>query len=142
MLPTGKPAPISVAIPLAWAEMDAFGHVNNVAYLRWFETARIEFCRRVGWMSLDAPPRGTGVILHSVQCRFRLPLTFPDTVDVSAQLVSIEDDRITLAHEVRSRAHGNALAADGSGIIVAYDYDRRVKASIPAAVREAILRLV
>lgn len=128
----------SVAIPLAWADMDAFGHVNNVVYFRWLETARIDFCRRLGWMSLDVPPRGVGVILHSVQCRFRIPLTFPDTALVTSRVTAIEPDRITLAHEVRSQARGNALAADGSGIIVAYDYDRAAKAPIPPPVLEAL----
>ncbi len=132
---------ISVAIPLAWAEMDAFGHVNNIIYLRWFETARIEFLRRVGWMPEELPPRGVGVILHSVQCRFRIPLTFPDTVDVTASLAGIESDRITLAHQVKSQALGGGVAAEGSGIVVAYDYDARVKAPIPEAVLRALRAL-
>ena len=39
--------PVSVQIPVAWGDMDAFGHVNNTVYLRWFETARIAFFRAV-----------------------------------------------------------------------------------------------
>lgn len=121
--------------------MDAFGHVNNILYFRYFETARIEYLRRVGWMPHALPPRGVGVILHSVSCRFRIPVTFPDTLDVTARLTGLEADRITLAHEARSRAHNGAVAAEGSGVVVAFDYDRRQKAAIPDAVRREILRL-
>lgn len=137
-MPDTSSPTVSVAIPLAWAEMDAFGHVNNILYFRYFETARIEFLRRVGWMPTDLPPRGVGVILHSVNCRFRIPLTFPDTLDVTATLTKLEPDRITLEHQVHSRAHHGAIAAEGSGIVVAFDYDLRRKAPIPPAVRAAI----
>lgn len=34
--------PVRVDIPVAWGEMDAFGHVNNVVYFRYFESARID----------------------------------------------------------------------------------------------------
>lgn len=35
--------PIVTEIPVAWGEMDALQHVNNVVYFRYFETARIDF---------------------------------------------------------------------------------------------------
>ena len=33
--------PVVIEIPVAWGDMDAFQHVNNVAYFRYFESARI-----------------------------------------------------------------------------------------------------
>jgi len=33
--------PVRIEIPVAWGEMDAFGHGNNVAYFRYFESAQI-----------------------------------------------------------------------------------------------------
>ena len=144
--PPAARLPVTVEIPLAWGEMDAFGHVNNMVFFRWFETARIEWLRRVGWMG-DGPAStgpasaGIGVILHSVQARFRIPVVYPDTLDVAARLLSIADDRLTLAHEVKSRANGGAVAAEGWGIVVAFDYSTRTKAAIPAQVRARIAEL-
>ena len=46
--------PIIERIPVAWGDMDAFQHVNNVVYLKWFETARIAFFQAVGWIELIA----------------------------------------------------------------------------------------
>ena len=37
--------PVTVEIPVAWGDMDAMGHVNNVVYFRYFETARIAASR-------------------------------------------------------------------------------------------------
>ena len=40
--------PVSVSIPVAWGEMDAFQHVNNVVYARWLVTARMVYLERIG----------------------------------------------------------------------------------------------
>ena len=62
--------PVRLEIPVAWGEMDAMGHVNNIVYLRWFECARIAYFERVGWLA-GGRVRGVGPILHSTQARFR-----------------------------------------------------------------------
>ena len=35
--------PVVIAVPLLWGDHDAFGHVNNLACLRWCETVRVEY---------------------------------------------------------------------------------------------------
>ena len=127
---------ISLSLPVAWGEMDALGHVNNVVYFRYLECARVEFMRRCGMTDIRAP-RGIGVILQHVQCRFRRPIVFPDTVTVTARVASIEADRFTLDHEIISAAL-DQVAALGTSTIVTYDYTANAKAPIPADLRRAI----
>ena len=43
-----KTWPIRTEISLQWGDMDAFNHVNNVIYIRWCETSRIELFRKIG----------------------------------------------------------------------------------------------
>lgn len=132
---------VTIEIPVVWAEMDAFGHVNNAVYFRYFESSRIEYLRQAGWFDLPTAPGGrVGVILHSVQARFRRPVTFPGTLLVSSRLVDIADDRFTLEHEVWSTKL-NEVATEGRGLIVSYDYAKGEKTGIPAAARERILAL-
>jgi acyl-CoA thioester hydrolase len=38
-------------IPVAWGEMDAMGHINNIIYFRYFETVRIEYFNRLDYFS-------------------------------------------------------------------------------------------
>jgi acyl-CoA thioester hydrolase len=134
-----KRFPVAVEIPVAWGEMDAFRHVNNIVYFRYFETARIEYLRRVGFGG-EREEDGIGPIMANVQCRFRRPVTFPDTVTVGARVPEVGEDRFTMDYRLVSRALGD-VAADGSGVVVAYDYRALRKATLPAAVRAEIERL-
>lgn len=128
--------PVSISLPVAWGEMDALGHVNNVVYFRYLECARVEFMRRCGMTELRTP-QGIGVILQHVQCRFRRPIVFPDTVTITARVTSIEADRFTLDHEIISTAQ-SVVAAVGTSTIVTYDYTAKTKVVIPAELRRAI----
>ena len=39
-----------IEIPVAWGEMDSMGHVNNIVYFRYFETARMNYLERIGFI--------------------------------------------------------------------------------------------
>ncbi|MFO0831138.1 MAG: thioesterase family protein [Phycisphaerales bacterium] len=127
-------------IPVAWGEMDALGHVNNVAYFRYLESSRVEYLRRLGFGRLKANTSGLGFILQSAQCRFRRPVVYPDTLRVTARCTDIGEDRFTLTHEIISTAQ-NEVAAVGAGTIVCYDYAAASKVAVPLELREAITRL-
>ena len=45
-----KDFPIVIEIPVAWGEMDAFGHVNNIIYFRYFESARLAYFHQTGYL--------------------------------------------------------------------------------------------
>jgi acyl-CoA thioester hydrolase len=131
--------PIIVSMPVHWGEMDAYGHVNNTVFFRYFETARIAFLDRCGLLaSYDRD--GIGAILHSTDCRFRLPLFYPDDVLVGARTVDVSDDRFTMGYRIVSRTQ-DGIAADGSGVIVTYDYRAGRKVPLPAGIREGVLAL-
>jgi len=127
---------VTTQIPVAWAEMDAFGHVNNVVYFRYFEIARIVYLERLNGLAY-MEETGIGPILASTQCRFRVPLTYPDTVSVGARVHSLEADRFTMDYCVVSHRL-EKVAAEGSGVIVMFDYRENAKTGIPQALRQRI----
>lgn len=131
--------PVVVEIPVQWGEMDAYDHVSNTVFFRYFESARVEYLRRCG-LARSYEEEGVGAILHSVGCRFRRPLFFPDTVRVGARARDVEADRFVLDHRLVSESQGE-VAAEGSSVIVSYDYRREEKAPLPEAVRRALERL-
>ncbi len=130
--------PVVIEAEVAWGEMDAFRHVNNAVYFRWFESARIAYFRDVGFVPEGAGlPGGVGPILASTDCRYRRPLTYPDRVSIGARSRDLREDRFTMEYAVVGHTSGE-LAATGSGLIVAYDYDTGSKAPLPAEVRRRI----
>ena len=131
-----KEYPVVVEIPVAWGDMDAFQHVNNVAYFRYFESARIAYAGKISLHGLR-DQTGIGPILGSTSCRFKLPLTYPDTVSVGARTTSIEEDRFTMRYVVVSHRH-EKVAAEGDAVIVMYDYKKGGKTSIPDVIRKRL----
>jgi acyl-CoA thioester hydrolase len=131
--------PVIVSMPVHWGEMDAYGHVNNTVFFRYFETARIAYLDRCGFLESYDRDR-VGAILHSTDCRFRLPLFYPDEVLVGARTVDVGEDRFTMGYRIVSRTQ-DAVAADGGGIIVAYDYGAGCKVPLPPAVRAGVAAL-
>ncbi len=131
--------PVIVELAVAWGDMDAYGHVNNVVYFRYFEQARIAYLDSIGWLQLK-DSIGHGPIVASTQARYRRPLRYPDRIAVATRLVRMESDRITLQYALASQSW-NAIAAEGEVVVVSYDYGRNQKIPIPETIRQAILAL-
>lgn len=132
--------PVVATFPIAWGDMDAFQHVNNTRYFRYFENARIAYFDEAGISGVSGMPSGTGPILASTSCKFIAPLSFPDTIGVGARVVDIGEDRFTVEHAVASDKLGR-IAAVGEARIVSFDYAAQTKAPVPDHWREAIERL-
>lgn len=129
--------PLTLPWPVAWGDMDAFAHVNNVVYFRWFESARLAYFEAIGWTAAMAAG-GVGPILARTSCAFRAPLTFPDTVTLAARAVDLGEDRFTMHYRVVSERLG-VVAAEGEGRVISYDYRNARKAPLPPAIRAALI---
>jgi len=119
-----------------WADMDAFQHVNNTIYFRYFERARIAFFERVGIIAHQRE-HGIGPILHSTRCRFRAPLSYPDAIDIGTYIGEVRADRFLMHYGIYSDGLGK-LAAEGDGMLVYYDYRKGEKAAIPERIRASL----
>jgi len=128
--------PVVLELPVQWGEMDAYGHVNNTVFFRYFETARMAFLQRCGFVESHERDK-VGAILHSTSARFRQPLFFPDTVQVGASATEVKEDRFTMTYTVVSLTR-NIVIAEGSGVIVSFDYAAGKKTGLPTRVRAAI----
>lgn len=131
--------PVVIDIPVAWGEMDALQHVNNIVYFRYFESARIAYFEKLRfWEFMNQT--GVGPILASIQCKFKIPLTYPDTVSVGTRIPSIEQDRFVM--EYRAVSHkSQAIAAEGESVVVSYNYRESKKTPLPEEMKQRILTL-
>lgn len=131
--------PVVAEIPVTWGDMDSFQHVNNVIYFRYFESARIQYFEAVGLMDI-VEQLGVGPILGSTSCRYRTPLTYPDTVYVGAKITEMHEKRFTMEYLIVSEQHPETVA-EGSGVVICYNYQKNQSTQIPEVVHHAIEKL-
>jgi acyl-CoA thioester hydrolase len=128
--------PVITTIPILWGDQDAFGHVNNLTYLRWCETSRVEYLQRVAlWVEL--PPTGIGPILASLKCDYKMQLNHPGTVLVGTKVTRIGNSSIRMEHRVVSGEEA-VVAAEVDSTLVWYDYQRLKAVPVPAEARQII----
>lgn len=132
--------PVRVEQDVVWGEQDVFGHLNNVAYFRYFENARIVHFREIGIPMPLPGGGGTGPILASTHCDYKLPLTFPDRVRIETGVTKLGTSSFTYGYRVWSHGH-QAYAALGEGVIVFYDYTLKRSVPLPEEIRQQILAL-
>ena len=132
--------PVSIEIPVAWGDMDAFLHVNNVVYLRWFESARIAYFERCGLIA-RMKADGVGPILARTSIDYRIPLAYPDTVRASCTVSAFGKTSFTMDYKIVRATHPGEEAASGSTVIVLVDYRKGGKVPLDESLRQAVLAL-
>ena len=85
------------SIDVRWGEMDALGHVNNAEYLRYFESARIEWLVDAGHHI--ANPDSGSVVLQST-CRYFAPVEYPCKLNVLTRLSKVGNTSFTFLHKL------------------------------------------
>lgn len=128
-----KEYPVAIEQPLIWGDMDAYEHVNNTVYFRYFEDVRIAYFEKIG-VNEHKKETNIGPILASTTCNFRLPLEYPDNIKIVADIEDVKEKRFTMKYKVFSEKLG-ALAAEGEGLVVFYDYNEGKSCAIPEEVK-------
>ena len=121
--------PVVIELPVVWGDMDAYGHVNNIIYFRYFESVRIAYFEQMEFVEYKEKT-GIGPILAQTSCRFKIPLTYPDYVKVGARVASIDSDRFEMEYKMVSKKH-QSVAATGDGLIVCFNYIENKKVPLP-----------
>ncbi|MCA9008659.1 MAG: acyl-CoA thioesterase [Planctomycetaceae bacterium] len=121
-------------LPVQWGDQDAFGHVNNIVYFRWFESSRIDFLEA---LHTHVSMKGTGIgpILAAINCEFRRQLRFPDTVYVGSKVTRVGRSSADIAHAVVSREQGE-IVAEGKSVVVIFNYEAQRVTRIPEELRK------
>lgn len=124
---------LSTVIRVAWGEMDAFGHVNNAVYLRWFETARIE------WLALVEFPEdpSRGPMLKTVGAVYEAQVKYPDTVTVSVRAEKPGRTSVKLVYQVVAQSSGRVVATGESVVVLV---EKGASAPLPEDLRERLGR--
>ena len=130
---------VVIRLPIQWGDLDLYGHVNNVVYLKWFEAARAAYALRVG-VEILSRERGVGAILASITCNYRRPLAYPGEVLSAVRVTRVSVGSVTLDYLVVEAKTG-VPAADGKCDVVLYDYAAGQPVPVPDRIRTAVEKL-
>ena len=78
--------PVIFEQKIAWGDMDAFGHVNNVMYYRYMESARIWYFDQLDIFSYDV-----NTVVASNQCKYLKPIFYPDVLHIGVRVEELRN---------------------------------------------------
>ena len=127
----------TVQVPMRWSDMDAYGHVNNVVHLQYFEMARVAlFFERASLEERTGLRRGTVVAAHDI--RYKLPVVYSARpLDVQIWVSGVRAASFTCHYEVFDHER---LAVTGSTLLVPFDFTIDRPRRLSADEREFLAR--
>lgn len=131
-----KEYPVILTQDVNWGDMDAFEHVNNTVYFRYFEDVRIAYFEKIGVFEHMSKSK-IGPILANARCNFLLPLDFPDCIHIGARANVLSPKKMNMEFAVFSDKQ-NAVVAEGEGLVVYYHYGEGRSCEIPGVIVAAI----
>ncbi len=126
-------------VPTRWMDNDAYGHVNNVTYYSYFDTAVNEHLIRAGGLDIVRDP----VVGYVVEtgCRFHAPLTFPEAIEAGLKVTRL--GRSSVAYEIGIFRQGDDTPAATEWFVhVWVDRTTQRPAMVPERIRSALEPLV
>ena len=126
-------------ITTRWMDNDQYGHVNNVIYYSWFDTAVNAHLIEQG--ALDTAAGTTIGLVVETQCHYFAPLSFPQTIDAGIRVAHMGSSSVR--YEVGLFAQGEPLsAAAGHFVHVYVDRATRRPVPVPEPLRAVLQALV
>lgn len=138
-MPTERPTfdayLFATAITTRWMDNDIYGHVNNVAYYSFFDSAANQFLIERGGLDITAGPI-IGLVVES-RCVYHAPLAYPQRLRAGVRVDHLGNRAVTYGIAIFSEDDDRA-AASGHFVHVFVDRATRSPTPIPAGLRAAL----
>jgi len=144
--PRTKPLPEKAAnyrwfcdISTRWMDNDVYGHVNNVTYYSYFDTAANLYLIQEGGLDIGASDV-IGLVAES-SCSYRAPLAYPEALRAGLRVDKLGNRSVTYGIAIFS-GKTEIAAASGSFVHVFVDRASRAPVTIPERIRSALTRII
>ena len=127
--------PVIYEQQVAWGDMDALGHVNNVQYYRYIESARISYMRALKFFEQDIH-----LVVASSQCKYLRPVTFPDQLNIGVRVEEIRSSAFRMSYLLWSTAQQQVVAL-GEAVMVSVDQENMQKTQLPECIKQRIVEI-
>lgn len=127
--------------PMRWSDMDAYGHVNNVAFLTYLEEARVDMLFVHAGNDAATEKLASGIVVARHEIDYKAPLVFrPDPVPIDVWVTTLGHASFTVAYEVLE--DGGPVYARASSVLVPYNVQEGRPRRVSDVEREALQRFL
>jgi acyl-CoA thioester hydrolase len=123
------------AIATRWMDNDIYGHVNNVIYYSWFDTAVNQFLIANKMLDIEKSPV-IGLVIET-HCTYFAPVAFPDRITVGVRVAKLGNSSARYEVGIFREDEENA-SAQGHFVHVYVSRDTRRPAAIPDTMRSLL----
>ena len=127
--------PFVTPITTRWNDNDVYGHINNVAYYSFFDTAANQFLIERGGLSIH-DSAVIGLVVES-KCTYHAPLAYPQPLRAGVRVVKLGTRSVTYGIAIFT-VDDDVAAAHGHFVHVFVDRASRIATPIPPALRAAL----
>lgn len=121
-------------LEVRFRDCDPMGHANNAVYLTYLEQTRFSHWRSLwGFGSPQLPPGRPGVILARVECDYKRPAKYGDTLEIRMTIAELGRTSFHYDYEIVDQEGKTVLTA--KTVQVMYDYDAGKPVPIPDDIR-------
>jgi acyl-CoA thioester hydrolase len=135
--PTRAAYPYQTAITTRWNDNDIYGHINNVAYYAFFDTAANQYLIAEGGLEIHAATV-IGIVVES-KCNYHAPLAYPQALTAGVRVDKLGNRSVT--YGIAIFAEDDLAAAHGHFVHVFVDRATRKPVEIPARLRAALAKI-
>jgi acyl-CoA thioester hydrolase len=129
--------PFSYVDRVRFGDLDAMRHLNNVAFLGFFESARIAFMAEAFPEHKPTDPDDFGLIFAECHINYRAPACFDEEIRTHIRPADVRRSSFKVHFEMRSEGDGRLLA-EGWGALVGYDYAAERSTPLPDRIKEGL----
>jgi acyl-CoA thioester hydrolase len=137
LAPRADGEPFSIVERVRFGDLDAMQHMNNVEFLRYFETARIAYIQSLFPEHRPTRRQEFGFIFAECHIAYRSPAFFGEEIRTAIRPGELKRSSLRLDFEMREVSQ-ERLVADGYGVLVGYDYAAGKAQPLPPAVERRL----
>ena len=126
---------LNLELRVDWGDLDMYKHVNNVSYIRYLQSGRINLWEASGIYDFYQDTN-QGTMLVSTHCDFRNPLFYPGKAIVKTAIDYIGNKSFGIKHLVLNE--DNVVCAEGKDVVVCFDFEKEETFRIPDWLREKL----
>jgi acyl-CoA thioester hydrolase len=130
--------PFAYVDRVRFGDLDAMRHLNNVAFLGFFESARIAFMQEAFPEHTPTEPDDFGLIFAECHINYKAPAYFDEEIRTHIRPDDVRRSSFRVLFEMRAEGDGRLLA-EGWGALVGYDYAGERATELPEHIRERLV---